>query len=168
LITPLGGPRLLSLLFVPFQFLVFMRTDLYFVIQDLAGCANLYADGTAYAQYQARRLVHWVRRDDQPLGDPIRRLSARERRAVRVYAVLLVFGTIACLAVAVLVTLPVGIALLSGALDTLVMGGSAAELFDAVAVISTGGLGVVLWSWAWWRRHGHRVRRRLGRVSLHS
>lgn len=155
-----------SLLFLPFQFLVFMRTDIYFVLQDLAGCANLYADGTAYARYQVRRLVQSLRRVERRPENPIQSLPAQEVRAVRAYAVLLVMGSAACLAVAMLITLPVGVALLSEAVNTLATGGSTAELFDAAAVVFTGGLGVTLWAWAWWRRHGHVVRRLFGQVHL--
>ena len=46
-----------TLLVVPTQFMVFMRTDLYFVLQDLTGCANLYADGSAYLRYLTRRVI---------------------------------------------------------------------------------------------------------------
>jgi hypothetical protein len=47
-----------TLLFLlPVQLMVFARTDLYFVLQDLKGCANLYADGSAYLGHLARRLT---------------------------------------------------------------------------------------------------------------
>ena len=42
------------------QFMVFMRTDIYFVLQDLTGCANLYADGS--------RLSSLSRRAGHPAG----------------------------------------------------------------------------------------------------
>lgn len=150
---------LLSLTLVPVQFLVFMRTDLYFVIQDLAGCANLFADGSMYATYLARRLLHRLFAAGAPSDDPSRRLTARERFAVRVYTVVLIVGTAACLAVAALVTLPTGFTLLAAAAHTIVAGGSAAELFDAAAVVGASALFLVLWARAWWRRHGPRVRR---------
>ncbi|MEV4621416.1 hypothetical protein AB0J74_22245 [Asanoa sp. NPDC049573] len=35
------------------QFLLFMRTDLYFVLQDLTGSRNLYGDGGAYVRWWA-------------------------------------------------------------------------------------------------------------------
>ena len=73
---------LLSLLFLPSQALVFMRTDLYFVLQDLARCRNLYADAVAYGAYLVRR-----RPADPSLG-----LPARERRVVRAYCGVMVGG----------------------------------------------------------------------------
>ena len=42
----------------PLQFLVFMRTDVYFILQDLAGCRNLYSDGAAYLRHLASRFPH--------------------------------------------------------------------------------------------------------------
>ncbi|MDG4819881.1 hypothetical protein O7628_30730 [Micromonospora sp. WMMD956] len=104
------------------QFLVFMRTDVYFVLQDVAGARNLYADGAAYARWWLRRAAR------RPGRDPSLALPARERRAVRWYALLLVVGTAACLTAAA-----------------------------AVAVAVLGGSWAV-WCWAWWRRHGRRLR----------
>lgn len=37
------------------QAMAFMRTDIYFLIQDLTGCRTLYADATAHARHQAAR-----------------------------------------------------------------------------------------------------------------
>ncbi|MCZ7422527.1 hypothetical protein O7605_23790 [Verrucosispora sp. WMMA2121] len=155
----LAAVGLLSLGLVPVQFLVFMRTDIYFVLQDVTGCANLYADGSAYLRHLARRF----RRAADPGGDPSRRLTARERRAVRAYAVVLVGGTVACLAVAALVTLPVTVTVLTSAVGTMLAGGPAGDLFDAGAVAAISVVFVVLWTRAWWHRHGHRVRRGISR-----
>ena len=46
-----------TILALPLQFMVFMRTDVYFVLQDLSGCTNLYADGSAYLRHLTRRLA---------------------------------------------------------------------------------------------------------------
>ncbi|WP_240528906.1 hypothetical protein, partial [Streptomyces humi] len=48
---------LIALMPLPFQLMVFTRTDLYFVLQDLTGCRNLYGDGLAYARYRYRRTL---------------------------------------------------------------------------------------------------------------
>jgi hypothetical protein len=66
----LGATALLSLLFVPTQFLLFMRTDLYFVLQDRARCGKLYADGSAYLRYQGKRVWHAVTRRGVRPADP--------------------------------------------------------------------------------------------------
>ncbi|GAA0275087.1 M50 family metallopeptidase [Cryptosporangium japonicum] len=156
----LAAVALLSVSLIPAQFLVFMRTDLYFVLQDAAGCANLYADGSAYARYLAGRVV----RRRTAADDPSRRLSGRERTAVRWYTVVLVVGTIVCLAVEILVTLPVAIALFTSAVDTALTGGTSTQLLDAGAVAVTTVLFFVLWTRAWWRTHGSQVRRGMSRL----
>jgi hypothetical protein len=84
------------------QFNLWLRTDVYFVLQDLARCRNLYGD--------ARRLLaHWVRlavgRPGRP--DPRAAMPAHERRAVTAYAPMLLTGVALMVAVFVLVTLPV-------------------------------------------------------------
>jgi putative peptide zinc metalloprotease protein len=157
---------LISLTFIPFQFLVFMRTDLYFVLQDLSGCANLYADGSGYARYLARRWWHRLRRTGGAPVDPSRRLPAGERRAVRAYTLLLVIGTVTCMVAAVTVTLPVTLTLLTEAARA-TAGATTADLFDSVAVFATSGLLFGLWVRAWWRRHGSKVRRLLTVIRAH-
>ncbi|NEA39797.1 hypothetical protein, partial [Streptomyces sp. SID11385] len=52
----LAAALLVALLPLPFQLMVFTRTDVYFVLQDLTGCRNLYGDGLAHARHLLRRL----------------------------------------------------------------------------------------------------------------
>ncbi len=160
----LAAVGLLSLSSIPTQFLVFMRTDVYFVLQDLTGCTNLYADGSAYARHLARRM--W--RTGVAGDDPSRFLPGRERAAVRAYTLALVAGTIGCLAVEVLITLPALAIVLSSAARTAIIGGSPAQLFDAGVVVVTTALFAVLWTRAWLRQHGHRVHRLIHRARIHS
>ncbi|MGV9587693.1 hypothetical protein [Streptomyces tendae] len=159
----LAAALLLALLPLPFQCMVFTRTDLYFVLQDLTGCRDLYGDGLAYARYRARRSVRTVRtarrgvragdRDD----DPSARLPAHERRAVRLYSVVLVVGTAACLTFMAAVTLPVDITLLVRAVRGLGPGHGLAGNADAVTVLVVLGGVNVLWLVTWWRnRRSHR------------
>ncbi|MFJ6063400.1 hypothetical protein ACIQHU_10230 [Streptomyces tendae] len=159
----LAAALLLALLPLPFQCMVFTRTDLYFVLQDLTGCRDLYGDGLAYARYRARRSVRSVRsmrtvrtvrrgvgagdRDD----DPSARLPAHERRAVRLYSVVLVVGTAACLTFMAAVTLPVDVALLVRAVRGLGPGHGLAGNADAVTVLVVLGGVNVLWLVTWWR-----------------
>ncbi|GAA2846155.1 hypothetical protein GCM10010517_02810 [Streptosporangium fragile] len=131
------------------QFLLFMRTDLYFLLQDLTGCRNLYGDSAAYLRY----LITMRKRPD-----PLARLPGRERVSVRGYAVLLVVGTGACLAFAVMVTLPIAISLVSRAVHTLVTGSGLVSFLDATLVLGLVAAVELMWVTAWWRRHGHRVR----------
>lgn len=141
-----------SLLFLPIQLLVFMRTDLYFVIQDMAGCANLYADGSAHVRYLARRITHAIGRNRDMPSDPANALPTRERRAVHAYSWLLLSGTIASITVAVFVSAPVAFTLLAHALGELA-GVSPLGKLDGIAVlIAICGFWTV-WVCTWWRRH---------------
>ena len=93
------------------QLMVFMRTDLYFVLQDLTGCANLYADGSAYLRYLGAHGPRTGHRNG-PNPDPSRAYPRPQRRAVRVYSVVLLAGTAICLGVECAVSLPALIVLL--------------------------------------------------------
>ncbi|MEV0173484.1 hypothetical protein AB0I00_20500 [Streptomyces sp. NPDC050803] len=145
----LAAALLLALLPVPFQFMVFTRTDLYFVLQDLTGCRNLYGDGLAYARYLFRRTVRPGKTAKS--GDPSTRLPPHERRAVRLYSAVLVVGTLACLTFMAAVTLPVDIALLVRAARGLGPEHGLAGNADAAAVLVTLGGVNVLWLVTWWR-----------------
>jgi hypothetical protein len=143
---------LVALLPLPFQLMVFMRTDVYFVLQDLLGCRDLYGDGSAYARFAARRLLRYVvPRAGCPV-DPSQRLPARERRAVRAYAPVLVLGTALCLAFVLTVTLPADLTLLGRAADGgWGAGRTAMERADAAVVLVLLGGVHVLWGVTWWR-----------------
>jgi len=141
----------LALVLTSTQLLVFMRTDLYFLLQDLTGSRNLYADGSAYVRWWLRRRLGSV------TADPSAALPAGERRAVRVYAWFLLIGTTACLGVAVMVTLPFALTVLARAATGAIAGGTAGRIDGIMAMTIVGGHWV-LWCRLWWRRHGHRVR----------
>jgi hypothetical protein len=151
----LAAALLLALLPLPFQGMVFTRTDLYFVLQDLTGCRDLYGDGLAYARYRFRRLVRsprpGARQGTTGADDPSTRLPPHERRAVRLYSVVLVVGTAACLTFMAAVTLPVDIALLVRAARGLGPEHGLAGNADSVAVLLVLGGVNVLWLVTWWR-----------------
>lgn len=150
----LAAALLLALMPLPFQCMVFTRTDLYFVLQDLTGCRDLYGDGLAYARYAFRRMLPSPRRAEST--DPSTRLPPHERRAVRIYSVVLVVGTAACLAFMAVVTLPVDIALLVRAARGLgPEHGLAGNADSAAVLIILGGVNV-LWLVTWWRNRRSR------------
>jgi putative peptide zinc metalloprotease protein len=154
-----------QLMLLSVQFLFFMRTDIFFLIQDLARCRDLYGDATSYVWYLAGRLTRRRR-----AGNPLVTLPARERRVVRLYTIFLVPGTAITLLFFVLVTLPVLVQLIEAALRHLTDARSAASVADACFVLAATLSFYCLWAWAWWRRHGawlrssahrlHRSRRR--------
>jgi putative peptide zinc metalloprotease protein len=95
--------------------MVFMRTDVYLVLQDEIGSANLYADGSAYLRYLSRKVTNRARRMDEPNADPSTAYPPVRRRAVHVYSVVLLAGTAVCLGVEFAVSLPALIILLTRA-----------------------------------------------------
>lgn len=56
LLRSLRALVLALLLAVAQQFALYMRTDMYFVLQELLRCKNLYADAWAYTRYVLRRV----------------------------------------------------------------------------------------------------------------
>ncbi|WP_330459596.1 hypothetical protein OIB37_23640 [Streptomyces sp. NBC_00820] len=160
----LSAALLLALLPLPFQLMVFTRTDLYFVLQDLTGCRNLYGDGLAYAHYVFRRALRSPRSprsggtgEPTRAGDPSTRLPAHERRAVRLYSVVLVVGTVVCLTFMAAVTLPADITLLVRAARALGPEHGLAANADGAAVLVTLGGVNVLWAVTRWRERRSRA-----------
>jgi putative peptide zinc metalloprotease protein len=138
------------------QFMVFMRTDIYFVLQDLTGCANLYADGSAYLRYLGGRAARRVRAAGAPSPDPSRGYPSGRRRAVRLYSVLLLTGTAICLGIEFAVSLP--------ALITLI-GHAVSEIGTTPVATADGGAALAIllgfqavWVSRWHHRHWHQVR----------
>jgi hypothetical protein len=157
----------LSLVALPPQLLLFMRTDLYFVLQDLTGCRNLYADGSAYVRHLAGTAWHAISRTPVAAADPLSGLPSRERGAVRGYAVLLAVGTMVCLAVAATVTVPFAVSVFARAATGLTGGRGTTGVADALVTAAITGTYWVLWGRAWWRRQGPRVRGWLHRHAPH-
>lgn len=140
--TMLGG--------LAWELLVFMRTDVYYVLRDLTGCRDLSGDGWAYVRWLARR-----RRGDAPLD----RLPRHERRAVRLFAVILVVGSAACLALGALVSVPATVRAALAVLHRLIHPASVAGFLDAALAGALGLAGLALWAFAWTRQHPDVVRR---------
>ncbi|KAB1147666.1 hypothetical protein F7R91_11270 [Streptomyces luteolifulvus] len=135
------------------QCLVFMRTDLYFVIQDLTGCRNLYADAGHYLRHVAARLF---RRHPK---HPLRVLPAAERRFLKAYALGTVMGTVICVFIGFRILIDVTWPLFHRSLANLVDGADPWIQVDALATaVILAGL-QVLWARLWWNRHADRVRR---------
>ncbi|MFJ6686994.1 hypothetical protein [Streptomyces werraensis] len=135
------------------QCLVFMRTDLYFVIQDLTGCRNLFSDTVRYLRHVAAQPFR------RSTSHPLRALQTRERHFVKTYAVTVVAGSVACLAIGFRLLTEVTWPLLHRSLVHLLDGSDWWIRLDALAtVLILAGL-QLLWACLWWKRHGERVRR---------
>ncbi|MDA0632335.1 hypothetical protein OUY22_02830 [Nonomuraea sp. MCN248] len=152
---------LITMLSVPIQAHVYMRTDFYFVLADLLRCRNLFGDGLDYARYLLRRAVAVVRRTPPP-ADPSTELSARERRAVRIYAVLLVPAATIALGTFAIYTLPIIVSSLLQALVAVwggLNGGSALQGVDGGLFLLVEGGIQVLFVVTFIRSHPHWFRR---------
>jgi putative peptide zinc metalloprotease protein len=136
-----------TVLMLATQLMVFMRTDLYFVLQDLTGCANLYADGSAYLRYLGRRTT----RHSRSAPDPSLAYPATERRAIRLYSVVLLAGTAICLGVECAVSVPALIVLLVRAVSEI--GVTAVTTLDGCVALTILLTWQTLWAWRWWQRH---------------
>jgi hypothetical protein len=145
---------LLALISLPFEGMIFMRTDVYFVLQDLTGCRDLFGDGRAYTRYLARRVLS---RGKLQLADPSRQLAPAQRHAVRVYSIVLITGTALALAVLATVTAPTDLTMLIHAARRVGPGHSSRERLDGLAVLLFLGGPQALWARTKWRRHRART-----------
>jgi len=145
------------LLSLPLQFMVFMRTDLYFLLQDVSGCANLYADGSAYLRYLGRRFTRRREHANQDNPDPSSGYPPPRRRAARVYSAVLLVGTAVCLGVEFAVSLPTLITLIIRAVAEFSATAPFATL-DGCAALAILLTWQILWASRWWHRHQHQVR----------
>ncbi|MFJ6724900.1 hypothetical protein ACIQPQ_08265 [Streptomyces sp. NPDC091281] len=135
------------------QCFVFMRTDLYFVVQDLTGCRNLYADTGRYLRHLAARLRG--RRGPNPL----RSLRPAERRFLQAYALGTLAGTVICVFIGLRLLTEVTLPLITRSLEQIVRGADPWGRLDAVVtVLVLAGLQGT-WVCLWWRRHAGRARR---------
>jgi hypothetical protein len=165
----LAAYGLMAVLSMTMQMQVDMRTDFYFVLLDLLRCGDLFHDGMAYARFLAVRAARRLRGAPPP-PDPARDLPAREQRAVRVYAVLLVIGSAAALAVYALYGIPILVVTAIKAVAAILAafsGGSVLAAVDgALVLIVEGGLQVLFLVTFyrnrrdWFARTARRLRRR--------
>lgn len=149
-----------ALLALPFECLVFMRTDLYFVLQDLSGCANLYSAGGEFGRYLLARHFRLGSSRKQfengEIGDPSASYPHRQRLAIRSYSILLVAGTIGCIAIALGVSLPALVTFLWSSIRELVHGPWLSSIDGALTLIILLTI-QILWAWRWWHQHAAQV-----------
>jgi putative peptide zinc metalloprotease protein len=86
---------------IAWQFLLFLRTDIYYVLVNYLGCRNLMNDTETHLKNWAARVIPGVKYRDQS-GIP-----AAEARVIRIYSLLWLAGRAAALALLFFVTIPV-------------------------------------------------------------
>ncbi|EDY56728.1 MULTISPECIES: hypothetical protein [Streptomyces] len=134
------------------QCLVFMRTDVYFVIQDLTGCRNLYGDAGRYVRYLAARM--WGSRPDR---HPLASMSKPEGRFLKAYTVGTLLASGVCVFIGLRILTDVSWPLFRRSLVRMVGDADPWARLDAlVTVLLLCGL-QCLWVRLWWKRHGGRT-----------
>ena len=134
------------LLRILWEFFLFVRTDVYYLIATFFNCKNLLRDTTVVLRNQLARFIRFIRPIEQPA------IPASELRVVRAYAVLWLAGRVWAFATLFWLTIPVGaryIRDLAGVFNT---GYSAnpSNFIDAVALATyflvPTAAGLVLWA----------------------
>jgi hypothetical protein len=82
------------------QFFLFIRTDLYYVVASFLNCRNLLKDTEGFLRNQLARIFPFIRPVDQSA------IPESERRVIRAYSVLWVAGRIFSITMLLGVTLP--------------------------------------------------------------
>jgi putative peptide zinc metalloprotease protein len=148
----LGALTLVVVFSLVMQAHVYMRTDLYYVLMEWLRCRNLFQDSVDYVKHLARR----VRR--RPSADPTTELAARERRAVRVYAVAMAGGSVIALGVFAWFGLPIvvnGVRLAFSGLVGGLAAGDTAHVVDSSLIIAVEGALQAIFVVTFIRRHRH-------------
>jgi len=159
----LAQTSLIALLGIAQQFAFFMRTDVYYVIAELAGCKNLFADATGHLRYRAGRLL------GRGGADPLLGIPRAERPFVRAYAGLVLVGGAVTAAVFGYYSIPAVVGSYTRAVEELAGGWTSARsggILDGAALITTTLPFHLLVIRSLLRAHAPRLRRLLrGRLS---
>ncbi|MEO3886431.1 hypothetical protein [Nonomuraea sp. B5E05] len=147
------------LMAIPFQFQVYMRTDLYYVLREVLRARNLFEDGIAYAKYLRTRGLDALLRRPSAITDPTAGLAPHARRATRIYSVFLVIGASITLAAFALFTAPIVIGALVRAVQGIGGGSALMALDSGLFILVEGGI-QVLFIVTFVRTHPHWFRRR--------
>lgn len=141
---------------IAYEFAIYMRTDIYFVVQDLLRCKNLYADAVGYLRYTAARAL---RRTAPP--DPLLELPAHERRPVRLYSGFMLGGTVISLVVFAFYEAPIVAALFIGGITQVTHGvtaGNTVLIGDGATVLAIMATSQVLFARLFWYKHAAKIR----------
>jgi putative peptide zinc metalloprotease protein len=112
------------------QCCLFVRTDFYYVITNFFGCKNLMRDTRVFIRNLLARAIGSKKLTDQT------HIPLRERRVIRMYSILWVFGRGVAFYSLLFITLPILFQYLSGAVTALQRGsgGNHYRYFDSVLV----------------------------------
>ncbi|MFJ9523600.1 hypothetical protein ACIRPK_35890 [Kitasatospora sp. NPDC101801] len=153
---------LARLVSVAYQFCLFMKTDMYFVVQELMRCKNLYADSWTYARYlYARATGRFGAKGPRP-ANPTAALPARERLPVKLYAIFMLIGSAICLGLFIFYGLPLTVTIFATAISTTLDGMAHSDpirAMDGLSVLVAEGVFQAIFLRTFAKKHGPRLRR---------
>lgn len=119
------------------QLEIYMRTDGYFVLQELVRCKNLYHDSWQYLRYLAQR-ARFIHRSRERLTDTTLDIPAHERRPVKIYSIFMLLSISITLALFALYAVPTTFTLFTRSLSEIFDGataGSPLRVADGMAAV---------------------------------
>jgi putative peptide zinc metalloprotease protein len=143
------------------EFALYMRTDIYYVLQEALHCKNLYADAWRYARYVIHKILILTGFSATSAEAAVSNIPESERRAVRIYAVIMVAGTSVSLYLLVFYGIPIMLTLLARAFDEIIGGVRAGEplrIADGLAVVAVEGSLQLIFVKTFFKQHGARLR----------
>jgi putative peptide zinc metalloprotease protein len=138
------------------QFALYMRTDMYFVLQELLRCKNLYADAVDYARYAVATAVARITRRPRP-RDPAAEMAPHERSRIKKYTLLMVLGSLVALVVFGCYDVPILITLFYRAGEH-VMTGRPLQILDGLCVFAVEGTLQVIFLRLFFAKHMAKLR----------
>jgi hypothetical protein len=147
------------LLAVAGQFALYIRTDMYFVLQELLRCKNLHVDAWDYVRYLFRRTFLAGVRLDLP-SDPTLDLPAKERRPVKIYSIFMAAGSVSALGIFAAYGAPILVTLLVHSAMQVVSGllsGDLLKIADGLLVLAIEGTLQLILVRLLIKKHGRRL-----------
>jgi len=123
------GLILMQLTQILWQFLFFMKTDIYYVIVTMFRTTDLLADTHRYIKEKLHQYFNVFSKQDLSL------ISERERKVIKYYSAFYLLGSCATMVVFLFYLLPITVEFLAGSLEG-VLHGAFAEKTDGLVFIS--------------------------------
>ncbi|HAX89328.1 MAG TPA: hypothetical protein DCY91_24505 [Cyanobacteria bacterium UBA11370] len=150
---------------ITWQFYFYMRTDIYFVLQDLLRCHNLFTDSLNYLIFFVKKTNHMLFKKSfkGSIVNPLINVPIQERNKVIVYSWLVLIGSIVSFCIFFTYNLPILIKLLTQACISIWNGivlGEPELFFDGlITLLIEGGIQLIFLITLLKRYEKHRLRR---------
>ena len=135
------------------EFLVFTKTDIYYVLQDFSRSPNLHQEARKSISESARRILWWIIRRS-PSGETCHASTANRNCWINVYAVMLLLGVPCCIAIGLSVTLPAFYGVVANAVMTLSASPQGFAALDAGVALLVASIMAAAWLFLFVRRFG--------------